>query len=34
MSELFTQELLKEIQEINAEKWAKFWEINETKGAN
>jgi tRNA A37 threonylcarbamoyladenosine synthetase subunit TsaC/SUA5/YrdC len=27
---LFTQELLKEIQEENAENWQKFWEGNYT----
>jgi hypothetical protein len=31
---LFTQELLKEIQEEQAEFWGKFWEANEKKGGN
>jgi hypothetical protein len=28
---LFTQELLKEIQEEQAEFWAEFWQANESK---
>lgn len=28
---LFTQELLKELQEINADKWLEFWQANEIK---
>jgi hypothetical protein len=31
--ELFTQELLKEIQESKAQEWREFWQANETKGA-
>jgi hypothetical protein len=31
MKELFTQELLKKIQEEQAQEWAKFWEVNDTK---
>ncbi len=31
MKELFTQELLKEIQEANKENWEKFWEANSNK---
>jgi hypothetical protein len=31
---LFTQELLEEIQEANAEKWLEFWKVNENKEAN
>jgi tRNA A37 threonylcarbamoyladenosine synthetase subunit TsaC/SUA5/YrdC len=30
MSELFTQEQLKQIQKENAENWEKFWEGNYT----
>jgi hypothetical protein len=30
---LFTQKILKEIQEANAEKWREFWQANESKGA-
>ena len=32
MSELFTQELLKKIQEDQAEFWREFWQANESKG--
>lgn len=28
MNELFTQELLKELQEANASNWATFWAAN------
>ena len=31
MKPLFTQEILKEIQEANAQNWAKFWEANNKK---
>jgi hypothetical protein len=30
---LFTQELLKEIQKANADKWLQFWKVNENKEA-
>lgn len=31
MKPLFTEEILKEIQEENAENWARFWEVNSKK---
>jgi len=31
MKPLFTQEILKEIQEANAENWRKFWEAQAQK---
>lgn len=31
MKPLFTQELLKEIQEANADKWREFWKVNANK---
>lgn len=30
---LFTQELLREIQQANAEQWREFWQANENKEA-
>lgn len=33
MKELFNQELLKEIQENQAQQWREFWQANENKGA-
>lgn len=31
MKELFTQELLKEIQATQAQEWAQFWQANDLK---
>ena len=31
MQELFTQELLKEIQAAQAKEWQEFWQANESK---
>lgn len=31
MKELFTQELLKEIQSAQAKEWAQFWQANNSK---
>ena len=33
MKPLFTQELLKKIQEENSKNWDKFWQENQEKGS-